>query len=70
MTREPGLYEGVPNAEYQRGLTDPHPLQPTAEEVAACTDIDELRDWWHAAGPETRALIEARRDELTAGEPA
>lgn len=30
MTREPGLYEGVPNAEYHAGLTDPHPLQSTS----------------------------------------
>ena len=66
----------------KRGQKAQHTVQPliesappapapelTAEEVAACTDIDELRDWWHTAGPEIRAQIEARRDELTAGDP-
>lgn len=44
--------------------------EPTAEQVAASTSIDELRDWWHYSGPERRAQIEARRDELNAGESA
>lgn len=65
-----------------RGQRKTHTIQPliesappaptpelTAEEVAACTDIDELRDWWHTAGTEIRALIEARRDEITGGDP-
>lgn len=43
--------------------------EPTAEQIAASASIDELRDWWHAAGPELRVLIEARRAELTAGDP-
>lgn len=45
----------------------PTPPEPTAEQVAASTSIDELRDWWHYSGPERRTQIEARRDELTGG---
>lgn len=48
----------------------PTPLQqqpePTAEQVAACTDTDQLRDWWHVSRPQRRAQIEARVAELTA----
>lgn len=43
--------------------------EPTAEQVAACTSVDDLRAMWNAAGPEMRALIEARRDELMGGDP-
>lgn len=41
--------------------------EPTAEQVSACTSVDDLRAMWNTAGPEMRALIEARRDELTGG---
>lgn len=47
-------------------LTEPlRPAEPTAEEVAACTDVDALRAMYDAAGPEMRALIRARKAELT-----
>src|SRR5690606_37116644 len=38
---------------------------PTPADIAACTDIDTLREWWQAH-PEHRPQIEARRAELTA----
>lgn len=54
-------------------LTEPAQQQPapepTAEQVAACTSVDDLRAMWNVSGPEMRALIEARRDELTGGDP-
>ena len=46
----------------------PAPAEPTAEQIAACTRLDELRTMWQTAGPEVRALITARKDELTGGE--
>ena len=52
-------------------LTEPAPnpapeptTEPTREQVAACTDLDELRTMWHASGPERKAHIEARNAEL------
>lgn len=42
------------------------PTEPTAEQVAASTDIDELRAWHAISSPERKAQILARRDELTA----
>ena len=47
-------------------LTDatPAPTEPTAEQVAACTDADALRAMWQASGVERRAQIEARVSEL------
>jgi len=44
-------------------------LPPTPDEIAACTDKAELRDWWKAAGPELRAQIEARKAELDTTAP-
>jgi hypothetical protein len=44
------------------------PAEPTAEEVAACTDKDELGRMWKRSGPERRAEIEARVADL-ANEP-
>lgn len=41
--------------------------EPTAEQVAACADINILHAMWNASGPEMRARIEARRDEITGG---
>ena len=38
--------------------------EPTAEDVAACTDRDQLRAWWQASGPERRQQIQARVAEL------
>lgn len=47
-------------------LTEPAaPAEPTAEQVAASTDPDELRAMWKAATPALRKDIEARVNELT-----
>lgn len=55
-----------------RGKRSPHTVQPlvespsvTVDDIAACDDIDTLREWWQAH-PEHRPQIEARRTELTA----
>jgi len=42
----------------------------TAEEVAACTEVDELRAMWATATPAVQALITARKAELDATAPA
>lgn len=39
--------------------------EPTAEQVAACADVGELRGWWKASGPERQAQIQERVAELT-----
>lgn len=58
-------------------LTEPAPApsEPTAEQVAATTDIDQLKGMWRASSAERREQIEARVAELTAadkegGDPA
>ena len=38
--------------------------EPTAEQVAKCTDQDELRTMWHASGADMKAIITARVAEL------
>ena len=43
--------------------TPPQP-EPTEAEVAACTDLDTLRDMWQRSGPERREQIAKRKDEL------
>lgn len=48
----------------------PTPPEPTAEEVAACTSVDDLRAMWSAAGPERQAQIKARVEELQATDTA
>ena len=40
------------------------PPEPTAEQVAAATDVNELRDMWQRSGPERQAQIQARVQEL------
>lgn len=45
-------------------LTDAPP-EPTAEQVAASTDLEQLRGWHAISGPERRKQILTRRDELT-----
>lgn len=40
--------------------------EPTAEQVAACTDVDTLKGMWRASGPERREQITARVAELKA----
>lgn len=42
------------------------PSEPTAEQVAASTDIDALKGMWRASSPARRKQIEARVAELTA----
>lgn len=46
------------------------PSEPSATDIDACTDQDQLRAWWQASGPETRALIEARKKSLDESRPA
>lgn len=43
--------------------------EPTADQVAASTDVATLRDMWQAATPALRKQIEARVAELTAPTP-
>lgn len=46
---------------------EPAPAQtpePTAEQVANCTDVATLKEMWRPSGPERRAQIEARVAEL------
>jgi len=47
-------------------VAQPTPNEPTAEQVAACTDINTLRTWHGISGPKRQAQILARRNELTA----
>lgn len=51
-------------------IAAPAQQQPTATpaDVAACTDLAALRDMWGPASEQTRALITARKDELSATE--
>lgn len=43
----------------------PAPLpEPTAEQVAASTDVDQLREWYRRSGPERQAEIKARVADL------
>lgn len=45
--------------------TQPQPTpEPTAEQVAACTDVAVLRGMWQTAGPERREQITARKEAL------
>ena len=44
--------------------TPPPPVEPTAEDVATCTDVATLGRMWHASGPERRKQIEARVEDL------
>lgn len=51
-------------------LTDPAPTpalpEPTAEEVAACTDVAQLQEWWQVSGAERQTQIVARAAEVKA----
>ncbi|GAB3776671.1 hypothetical protein FB382_004362 [Nocardioides ginsengisegetis] len=40
------------------------PPEPTAEEVAACTDVDQLKAMWRNSSPERRQQIEQRVADL------
>lgn len=67
--RSPHVVEPLPD------VAPPTP-EPTAEQVAACTDRAALGAMWKASGPERRKQIEARVAELDAtpaeddGDPA
>ncbi len=59
--RAPHIVEPLPDT----APTRPAPAaEPTADQVAACSDPDALRDMWHTSGPERRAQIQARVAEL------
>ncbi|MDF2915945.1 MAG: RoPhREQ2 gp58 [Microbacterium sp.] len=49
-----------------RGKRAPHTVEPlpSAEQVAASTDQNELRAFWDVSGPERRAQIKSRVAEL------
>lgn len=40
------------------------PAEPTAEEVAACADVDQLKAMWKRSSPERRQQIEQRVADL------
>lgn len=48
-------------------VEQPTPTEPSAEQVAACKDPQQLRAWWKVSGPERKAQIEARSGELNGG---
>jgi hypothetical protein len=49
---------------------EPLASEPTAEQVAACTDPAQLRDWWKVASAERREQIKARSNKLAGGDAA
>jgi hypothetical protein len=55
--RAPHTVDPLPDA-------TPAPVEPTAEEIAACTNLDELKAMWKHAGPERREQILARKADL------
>jgi hypothetical protein len=42
----------------------PAPAEPTADEVAACTDQAKLREWYQHASPERQQQILERKADL------
>lgn len=46
------------------------PKSPTPQQIAACTDVERLKAWWHISDPQTRQLINTRATELTTPTPA
>jgi hypothetical protein len=46
------------------------PKPPSQQQIAACTDVERLKAWWHISDPQTRQLINARATELTTPTPA
>ena len=62
--REKFIVDPLPDAP-----TTPAPTEPTADEVTACTDKDELGRMWKRSSPERRAQIEQRVADLN-NEPA
>lgn len=45
-------------------------MEPSPDDVAACTSIETLRGWWEPSGPAVRALIESRVADLQAADAA
>lgn len=60
------------NLSVSRGKRAPHVIEPlaepTADEIAACTDTEQLRAMWQHAGPDGKAQIQARVAELQGAE--
>lgn len=54
-----------PLVEQQRPAA-PSSQDPSADEIAACTDLDVLKKWWYESTPATREQINARVTELKA----
>lgn len=55
----PGIYKVDPLPD-----TTPTPTEPTAEDVAACTDLAALKRMYDVSGPERREQIMARKADL------
>lgn len=45
------------------------PQHPSVDQVAACTDMDTLREWWRISPDDIRQIITARREELLDPDP-
>lgn len=45
------------------------PQPPSVDQVAACTDMDLLREWWRISPDDIRQIIAARREELLDPDP-
>lgn len=60
--RKPHTVDPLPDA------APPQP-EPSVEDVAACTDPEALKVMWRASGPERRAQIETRVNELASATP-
>lgn len=54
-----------PLIEHQRPAPTAQP-DPTPDEIAACTDLDELKRWWYSSSPVAREQINARVAQLKA----
>jgi len=63
--REPHTVEPLTDPQPVRETPTAHDPEPTADEIAACTDLGELRAMYDAStAPERRAQIRARKAEL------
>lgn len=59
-----GVFTVEPLPDAKVAPADTSAPEPTPEQVAATDDLDKLRAWHAVSGPEMRARILARRDEL------
>jgi len=48
---------------------DTEGVEPSLEQIAACTDKDQLRAWWNMSGPQIQEAITARAQQLTVDTP-